>query len=170
MNIKVKYIKTDCIFGEEMYCDNCGAKNRKNRLFCKNCGAAVRKVKPADYLKAKKKSDADDENDPYQPTPPPLPIKSVLIAIVLSLCFFPGLGHLYARKLGRGMLYFMGFLVVMLITIFVAIDNSTTISYVMFILLGILYLWISIDAVFLVRRYNKFLDKNLRAPKKKEKW
>ncbi len=153
-----------------MYCDNCGAKVADGKIFCDNCGSKVGKVKMSDYLKLKKNASSTGEHIPYQPTPPAMEHKSPIIAVILATIIFPGVGQIYVNKALRGFGYLAGFIAILFLAIVASNRSWASVTLGLFILLSLYYLWIHIDAVLLVRRYNKFLDKNLRKPKSKEKW
>ncbi len=151
-----------------MYCDNCGAKKEDGRKFCDNCGAKAGKVKPSDYLDAEKDASSKDKHLPYQPTPSALHRRNILV--VLTFFLFPGLGQIYVEKLFKGIGVFCGALGIGILAGGFLDWGWTYASYAMFAMLGIFFIWGTLDAIFLVRRYNKFLDENHRAPKHKEKW
>ena len=151
--------------GDKLYCDNCGAKTDGRKKFCDNCGAAMRKVKPKDFLDV-----SLDEDDPYQPTPPALPRKILSLAVLLTI-IFPGTGHFYVDKLGRALLYALGFTALLFVPLGLTISEvNPVVTSILFSLVGILWIWINIDTVILVRRYNKFVQKKLRKPRKSDKW
>lgn len=153
-----------------MYCDNCGAKVEKGKKFCDNCGTNVGKVKPSDYLEFEKKVGSNGEHLPYQPTPPVMPKKSLILALIMNLVIFPGFGQLYMRKLLRGLSFSLGFIALIILAVFASESDWPNISIGLIVLLGMLYLLINIDVLLLVRRFNKFVEKNLRVPRSKEKW
>lgn len=151
-----------------MFCDNCGAEVEDEKKFCDNCGATVGKTKPSDFLELANKSDKDDSL-PYQPTDP-FTRKNPLQAVFLTLIIFPGVGQIYAGKTSRGKFLFLGAVVQAFVAVYISIVEVWKLSYILYSILGIYVLAINIDAVLLVRRYNEFLDKNLRAPEENEKW
>lgn len=151
-----------------MYCDNCGSTVEDGRKFCDNCGSTVRKAKPSDYLDSEKNASSKEEHLPYQPTPPALQRKSISVALV-SL-FFPGIGHLYVDKLYGGIGFFFGAIGIGAIAGAFLDWSWTYASYTVFAILGIYLIIGTIYVILLIRRYNKFLEKNLRVPRPKEKW
>ncbi len=151
-----------------MYCDNCSAKKEDGRKFYDNCGAQVGKVKPSDYLDAEKDAGSKDKHLPYQPTPPALQRKSIFLILITT--FFPGIGHLYVDKLYGGLGFFFGAIGIGTLGGALLDWGWTYASYAVFAILGIYLIVGQIYVILLVRRYNKFLENNLRKPKPKEKW
>ncbi len=151
-----------------MYCDNCGAKAEKGRKFCDNCGAKVGKVKPADYKKVEKNINAKNEHLPYQPTPPALQRRSMFV--VLATLFIPGIGYLYVDKLYGCIGFVFGAIGIGAVAGALLDWGWTCAAYVVFAILGIYLMGGHIHVILLIRRYNKFLDKNFRKPTPKEKW
>ena len=119
-------------------------------------------------MDTEKNLDSDEKSEPYQPTPPPLPIRSLRDVLILSIV--PGGGQVYSDKAKRGVFYFFGAIVIMLTGILFKGLNYTIISTIIWSTLGAFLLWVFIESVWLVKRYNKFVRKNLRAPKEDEKW
>ncbi len=151
-----------------MYCDNCGAKVEKGKKFCDNCGSTVRKAKPADYKEVEKNISAKNKHIPYQPTPPALQRKSISVALISLV--FPGIGHLYVDKLFGGLGFFFGAIGIGAVAGALLDWGWTYAAYAVFAILGIYLIGGNTYVILLIRRYNKFLEKNLRRPTPKEKW
>ena len=153
---------------DKMYCDNCGSKIDGRKKFCDNCGATIKKSKLTEYLDYVEETDSKQDPIPYQPTPPPLPVRSISTAIILS--FIPGFGQIFSDKAKRGVFYIIGFFMLIIAATVIAIFTNDVIRIITFSVIGLYYVWVMIDSVLLVRRYNIFLNKHLREPKDGEKW
>ncbi|MHA1465158.1 MAG: zinc-ribbon domain-containing protein [Candidatus Heimdallarchaeaceae archaeon] len=151
-----------------MYCDNCGAKVEKGKKFCDNCGSTVRKAKPSDYKEVEKKISSEDKHLPYQPTPPALQRRSISVALI-SL-FLPGIGHIYVDKLLSGVGFFFGAIGIGTLAGIFLDWGWNYASYVVFAILVSYLIGGTVYVTLLIRRYNRFLEKNLRKPTPKEKW
>lgn len=152
-----------------MYCKNCGAKIDEHKKFCDNCGSATEKVKPKDY-KEVIKTEMDDIEQPYQPTPPAIKRKNIFIALLLSTFFFPGFGVVYANKTGRGFFYMFSIIGLIVLSGLFLIGVNELLGIILFGFVAIFYLWIEIDTILLANKYNKFVKTNFRKPRKDEKW
>lgn len=137
------------------------------KKFCDNCGSTVRRAKPSDYKEVETKT-TSEETLPYQPTPPALQRKSISVALI-SL-FFPGIGHLYVDKLYGSIGFIFGAIGIGAVAGAFLDLGWNYAAYAVFALLGIYLIGGNIYVILLIRRYNKFLDENLRKPTPKEKW
>ncbi|MDD1746367.1 MAG: zinc ribbon domain-containing protein [Methanomassiliicoccales archaeon] len=86
----------------ETSCPKCGAARVEGQRICPNCGQDLFALEP-DQVKAQ---------GPQGPRPPQRH-KSIGLTIVLAI-IFPGLGHLYAGRWGRGLTIMVGFILVLL--------------------------------------------------------
>ncbi len=85
-------------------CPGCGATKVEGERYCHNCGRDLYALEPEPG------AGGDKGPEPSQRR------KSIGLTIVLAI-IFPGLGHLYAGRWGRGLAIMGGFILVLLITI-----------------------------------------------------
>ena len=153
-----------------MYCKNCGANVDGRKKFCKNCGATIRKVTYSDYEEVQEKIDRESDPEPYQPTPPPLPRVIPLIAVLSSLVFFVGIGHLSVGKANRAIIYILIWWPLNAIVLILAFNVNMSILYYSFPFLGTFQIWICIDVFIAARRFNQYVAEHKKKPKMGEKW
>ena len=165
-----------------MFCSNCGEKIEENVNFCPYCGANLGSaqkevVKSVQYQpQVQQPSHSGPYQQPatyYQAPQVYLPQKSEFVALVLSWFVVPGLGQIYAGKIGRG----LGFLFGMMIGgIVVGVSAIWLIWYafplfiILIILLIIIQIWNIIDAYQTASKYNKFVARNGRTPQQGDIW
>ncbi|NLK26041.1 MAG: zinc-ribbon domain-containing protein [Euryarchaeota archaeon] len=141
-----------------MYCPKCGKEVVDGSKFCDNCGAAIPSEQPESEYAAQNEYGAQPG---YAPTPAypgqpayALPLKSAGIAAVLAL-IIPGVGHIYAGMITRGILYLI--LNVVLWTI-------GWITVFGLIIALVFYIWQIYDAYNKTNEYNRLLQQTGRAP------
>ena len=145
-----------------MYCQNCGSEISGNEKFCPECGGALKQ----DSYSA----------DSYTGRPVEHRIvvqdrrKEPIIAVLLNLFLFPGLGQVYAGKPKR-------FLLVMLLfwssvgLLLMSILANTGMPMPIFIILALVVgYWQVYDGYKCVSDYNKFLHMHGRAPNELDDW
>ena len=97
-----------------MYCRKCGFKVEEDDSFCPKCGAALKRGEPeppshnrleVDSRGASKVSEVQVTKQPKNEG------LAALLAFLLALIGFLGMGHIYAGRVGRGLiLFFVGIL------------------------------------------------------------
>ena len=116
-----------------MYCPNCGKELPEGARFCPDCGFSSNgfgsggNVDPNTAIMFNKKSEG--------------------LALILSL-LIPGLGHMYAGKVTKGLWILIG-----------AIVCAVLFPYVIFTAIGVLALWVygMYDAYITTKEYNEYL-------------
>ncbi len=168
------------------FCPQCGTSNPDDAVFCTNCGVKIPKVvsemtstattpqslsqpqqqipsgQPAGYATSQPMqvpgAVAATPQVPY-PQMMGLPRKDPALAAIISF-FIPGLGHIYAGKVGKGIAILIGsvisfFLMILLIPILIAIA---------------LWIYGIIDSYKTAERYNLFVAANGRPPMSTDNW
>ena len=151
-----------------MFCDNCGAEIEDKKKFCDNCGATVRWAKSSDYDEAEKEAISRGKKIPYQPTRPALRRKQIWFPIIFFI--FPGMGQLYAEKPLRGVVFLFGAFVIGAVAAVFFNEGRVGATIASCAVFGVIMIGIIIDAVILLKKYNKFIDEHLRLPKSSEKY
>ncbi|MCG3218631.1 MAG: zinc-ribbon domain-containing protein [Candidatus Heimdallarchaeota archaeon] len=140
-----------------MYCQNCGTEVSGNEKFCSECGAPMSKDSYAGRHVEHRVVVQDRRKEP-------------IIAVVLNLFLFPGLGQLYAGKPKRFLLVwvlFGGSIALLMISIF---SNPGAPKFVFIILALVVGYWQVYDGYKCVSQYNTFLREHGRAPTEMDIW
>lgn len=139
-----------------MYCQNCGTKTTGSEKFCPECGQPMGQggQAPQGYVEHRVVHQARR--------------KEPIIAVVLNLFLFPGLGQIYAGKASRGLLVillFWGSVALFMVTIL-----SSGFNPIVLIIMLIVGYWQVYDGYKCVAQYNKFLSTHGRAPDEMDQW
>jgi len=133
------------------YCSKCGNMAKEGAQFCDRCGAPLGGGYQQPYGQP-----AYPGYAPYRPQ------KEPLIAVILSI-LLPGIGQVYAGRVGRGILIFL--LVPLLsvmpaLSLFAIVSVSNfgaiwTLAIIVSIIAFIVYVWQIVDAYRCVEEYNR---------------
>jgi TM2 domain-containing membrane protein YozV len=132
--------------GQLSFCKNCGAHCNAGTRICGNCGAVL---------------------DAAILPPALLPLKKARVSLLLAGflgVFFMGIGHVYLRRMGRGIvILFSGVLTGVLFY-----SSMVTAFFSIGIVFGVvrlfLWIWQIYDAHKLTKRYNSVLESTGKAP------
>ncbi len=133
------------------FCSKCGAEVSEADKFCKACGAGL--------------------GTPSAPTAAPITAKqkdrgvTLLLAILVGLIGFYGIGHVYLGRITRGVAILITDFV---FTIIVIVSLVTFVLWPLAVVFGLaslgLFVWQVIDANSLVNKYNKALEETGKSP------
>ncbi|MCG3215686.1 MAG: zinc ribbon domain-containing protein [Candidatus Heimdallarchaeota archaeon] len=171
----------------EMYCSNCGAKNEEGVKFCTNCGASVGEVPKraqqstsyqpqTQYSQKSTYSGSYQQQGGYYQSPQVyLPQKSAAVAVILSLFIFPGLGQIYAGKVGRGFAFLFGLMgggVLVGVTAFFFIFWTPYIPIFIISIVGlfVIQIWCVVDSYKTAEKYNRFVNQHEILPRPNDVW
>jgi len=148
-------IETDDDFSKPRFCPNCGNERNPDASFCEYCGTKIqpsaqnsRSIPPHEStIKNPAEATSTDSEQPIEPYE--FMRKDPAVTLILSFVF-PGLGHMYVRKIGDGALAMCFTLFVMFVYSmgFTTYVLSTSILFLMFIF------WITILLFFAKESYN----------------
>ena len=128
------------------FCTKCGAEVSESDKFCRGCGAALlTRVTPSVAIKRKDRG------------------ITLLLAILLGLIGFYGMGHVYLGRVGRGIVFLIADWFISIIAA-VLLFVIWPIAILLFIGSLILFFWQIFDANSLVQHYNKVLEETGSAP------
>jgi TM2 domain-containing membrane protein YozV len=151
------------------YCNNCGKEITGYGAYCSFCGAPINSASPG-------------SSNPQQPTyiPPRtnasysqyVPQKSPGVAVIIALIagFFGlwGVGHMYAGKVGEGIVLLVAGIVIAALFWVSLILTVIVIGIFGLVVFGIMlfggWLWQTYDAFQTAKEYNELALRNGRAP------
>ncbi|MHA1911474.1 MAG: zinc-ribbon domain-containing protein [Candidatus Kariarchaeaceae archaeon] len=145
-----------------MYCQNCGSEISGNEKFCPECGEPLGK---SNYGSSSYAGRHVEHRIVVQDRR-----KEPIIAVVLNLFLFPGLGQIYAGKPKRFLLVivlFVGAFALLLTSIFA---SSGAPNPIFIILMIVVAYWQVYDGYKCVSAYNEFLSIHGRAPTDMDDW
>jgi TM2 domain-containing membrane protein YozV len=145
-----------------MFCQNCGTEISGNEKFCPECGAAL---KESSYTASSHATRPVEHRIVVQDRR-----KEPIIAVVLNLFLFPGLGQIYAGKPKRFLLVFVlffGSIGLLMGSIFSGAGMPMPIFIILALVVGY---WQVYDGYRCVSQYNKFLSMHGRAPTEMDDW
>lgn len=140
-------------------CNSCGTpvKSSSPNTFCTHCGAVlINKNMPCPQC-GHSRTTFNNIPTPNQPrgSPPHIMYKSegntIILAIVLGIFGLNGIGHLYIGKIGKGIGFLIGSIILFAIgiaTLFFVVGAFLLIIYF------VIFIWQIIDARNLCREYN----------------
>ena len=139
-----------------MYCQNCGTKTTGSEKFCPECGQPMGQggQAPQGYVEHRVVHQARR--------------KEPIIAVVLNLFLFPGLGQIYAGKPQRFLLVIVLFIGSVGFLLMGIASGSFNIMYIIAPL--VVGYWQVYDGYKCVVQYNKFLETHGRAPNGMDDW
>jgi TM2 domain-containing membrane protein YozV len=128
-------------------CTNCGAVNPDGARFCGSCGNTIT------YSESVPELTNDSRNIPSEPE------KNVGLGIVFS-ALFAGFGHLYAEKMGRGIVFafIYGLLISMVIDLYLWDFYSDLVAPALIAL--VVWIIALYDTRDTIRKYNSALRMN----------
>lgn len=156
-----------------MFCPKCGKDIPAGARFCENCGAAAPVVPASQPYAPAPPGYYQPPPSQYQVPPPAygppapygmppygaVPMKNtgtaVVLAAVLGLIGFNGIGHMYVGKLTDGVLYLIIGWILILIAIF---------TWFGWLLWLIYWIWLIYDAYNKANQYNAAVQMTGRAP------
>jgi TM2 domain-containing membrane protein YozV len=144
-----------------LFCHRCGKENPNDALFCNSCGSELNPIPNSDrystqYQNQQARYDSDlnySNNYRYDSRPRDVEIKSTGLGILLSF-LLPGLGHLYAGKINKGLVILIVYVIMwaasyFIIPLFVAF---------------ILWIWAMVDVYGIIKEYNDYKARTGRPP------
>ena len=148
-----------------MYCQKCGKEINDNSTFCSSCGASTDGSTQTNNI-----PNYGPQNNAYVYSRE----KSNGVGIILGF-FIPGLGHLYAGKIGKGLLImFSGIIlsVISMIAVFGAIsydstgalNGALTFLIILPIIYIIIWIWNMYDVNKVIKEYNECLRRTGNPP------
>jgi|GEM_PF-678569 len=157
------------------YCPNCGVPTRPSTRYCHSCGYDL-------YAPPGQTGQRSYQPPPppppyyYQNYPPPLPRKEGWIAVLLAL-LIPGVGHIYAGKIAKGIIILIimpAATVIIAITSYAAVMGGDPSSFnpvpfmgaylVIYVVLLAFYFWQIYDAYMTIEKYNRSLSQDGKPP------
>jgi Predicted membrane protein len=148
-----------------LYCQKCGKEINDNSTFCSSCGASTDGSTQTNNI-----PNYGPQNNAYVYSRE----KSNGVGIILGF-FIPGLGHLYAGKIGKGLLImFSGIIlsVISMIAVFGAIsydstgalNGALTFLIILPIIYIIIWIWNMYDVNKVIKEYNECLRRTGNPP------
>ncbi len=165
-----------------MFCANCGMEIEDNVNFCSHCGANLGSVqkgvtKSVEYQpQVQQPSHSGPYQQPtayYQPPRTYLPHKSEVVALLLSWFVLPGLGQMYAGKIGRGLGFLFGLMVggiAVGVGAFWLIWWALPLFIILILALIAIQIWCLVDSYQTAAKYNKFVARTGRPPQSRDIW
>jgi len=165
-----------------MFCSNCGMEIEEGIKFCSYCGASLDAFQKGakQSVEYQPKAQQPSHSGPYQQstvyyqTPQAyLPHKSEVVALILSWFVFPGLGHIYAGKIGRGLGFLFGLMgggIVVGVSAMWIIWYAFPLLIVLIVGLVVIQIWCLVDSYQTAGKYNKFVARTGRAPQPGDVW
>ena len=87
---------------ETMYCSKCGTPVTEGDRFCGKCGNAIESMQSYSKVKG-----SQDYPVAHMLTPPKSEGTAAILAFLLGLFCILGIGHMYASRLGKGLVLFL---------------------------------------------------------------
>lgn len=150
--------------------------------FCPYCGANLGSVqkgatKTVEYQPiVQQPSHSEPYQQPttyYQPPQTYLPHKSEVVALILSWFVLPGLGQMYAGKIGRGLGFLFGLLILSIgvgVGAFWLIWGALPLFIILILAIVAIQIWCVVDAYQTAAKFNKFVARIGRPPQSGEIW
>jgi len=148
-----------------LYCQKCGKETKDNVAFCSSCGASTNGSTQTNNI-----PNYGPQNNNYVYSRE----KSNGVGIILGF-LIPGLGHLYAGKIGKGLLIMfsgiiLGTLAIITLLGAISIDSTgafvgATIFFIVFpIIYFVIWIWNMYDVNKTIKEYNGCLRKTGNPP------
>jgi len=144
------------------FCSKCGtSRNNNSESFCGKCGQKISGNGPC--------PNCQNVNSSQPRMQRPIEWKSesttLILSIILGLLGIQGVGHLYIGKIGKGIAYLIGSLVVLIIGIsLVATGVGAIVGGPLLIVYFIMFIFQILDSRKLCRYYNDYLEEHNERP------
>lgn len=144
------------------FCSKCGSpRNVHAEAYCGKCGQKIHNNTPCPNCQ----NYSPRQSRLQRPVEWKSESTTLVLSIILGLLGIQGVGHFYVGKIGKGVAYLIGSLVVLIIGIGLTITGiGAVVGIPLLIVYFVMFLFQILDSRKLCRYYNDYLEENNKAP------